>query len=33
LLRPCNHGVSIVKNVYVYRVSMLRSDSNFSFLV
>jgi hypothetical protein len=33
LLRPCNRGVSIVKNVYVYRVTMPRSDTNFSFLV
>ena len=32
LLRPCNHGVSVVKNVYVFRVITLRSDSIFSFL-
>ena len=32
LLRPCNHGVSIVKNVYVFRVITLRNDSIFSFL-
>jgi len=32
LLRPCNHGVSFVKNVYIYRVITLRNDSIFSFL-
>jgi len=32
LLRPCNHGVSVMKNVYVYRVITLRNDSIFSFL-
>ena len=32
LLRPCNRGVSVVKNVYVYRVIMLRNDCIFSFL-
>jgi len=32
LLRPCNHGVSVVKNVYVFRVITLRNDSIFSFL-
>ena len=32
LLRPCNCGVSIVKNVYVYRVITLRNDGIFSFL-
>ena len=31
LLRPCNRGVSVVKNVYVYRVITLRSDCIFSF--
>ena len=32
LLRPCSRGVSIVKNVYVYRVITLRNDCIFSFL-
>ena len=32
LLRPCNRGVSAVKNVYVYRVITLRNDCIFSFL-
>jgi len=32
LLRPCNHGVSVVKKVYVFRVITLRNDSIFSFL-
>jgi len=32
LLRPWNHGVSIVKNIYVFRVITLRNDSIFSFL-
>ena len=32
LLRPCNRGVSVVKNVYVYRVITLRTDCIFSFL-
>ena len=32
LLRPCNRGVSVVKNVYVYRVITLRNDCIFSFL-
>ena len=32
LLRPRNHGVSDVKNVYVYKVIMLRNDCIFSFL-
>jgi len=32
LLWPCNRGVSIVKNVYVYRVITLRNDWIFSFL-
>jgi len=31
-LRPCNRGVSIVKNVYVYRVITLSNDCIFSFL-
>ena len=26
LLRPCNHGVSVVKNVYVFRVITLRNE-------
>ena len=32
LLRPCNRDVSVVKNVYVYRVITLRNDCIFSFL-
>ena len=32
LLRSCNHGVRVVKNVYVYRVITLRNDCIFSFL-
>ena len=32
LLRPCNQGVNVVKNVYVYRVITLRNDCIFSFL-
>jgi len=32
LLRPCNHGVSVVKIVYVFRVITLRNDSTLSFL-
>ena len=32
LLRPCNRGVSVVKNVYVYRVITLGNDCVFSFL-
>jgi hypothetical protein len=32
LLRPCNRGMSIVKNMYVYRVIMLRNDCIFSSL-
>ena len=32
LLRPCNRGVSVVKNVYVYRVITLRNDCIFNFL-
>ena len=32
LLRPCNRGVSVVENVYVYRVITLRNDCIFSFL-
>ena len=32
LLRPCNRGVSVVKNTYVYRVITLRNDCIFSFL-
>ena len=32
LLQPCNRGVSVVKNVYVYRVITLRNDCIFSFL-
>jgi len=32
LLRTCYHGVSVVKNVYVFRVITLRNDSIFSFL-
>jgi len=32
LLRPYNHGVSVVKNMYVYKVIALRNDSIFSFL-
>ena len=32
LLRPCNRGVSVVKNVYVYRVIALRNECIFSFL-
>ena len=32
LLLPCNRGVSVVKNVYVYRVITLRNDCIFSFL-
>ena len=32
LLWPCNRGVSVVKNVYVYRVITLRNDCIFSFL-
>ena len=32
LLWPCNRDIGIVKNVYVYRVITLRSDSIFSFL-
>ena len=32
LLRPCNRGVSVVKNVYVYRVITLRNDCIFSYL-
>jgi len=32
LLRPCNRGVCVVKNVYVYRVITLRNDCIFSFL-
>ena len=31
-LPPCNRGVSVVKNVYVYRVMTLRNDCMFSFL-
>jgi len=31
LLRPCNRGVSIVKNVYICRVIALRNDCIFSF--
>ena len=27
LLRPCNRGVSVVKNVYVYRVITLRKTA------
>ena len=33
LLWPCNRGISIVKNVYVYRVITLRNDCIFSFLL
>ena len=32
LLRPCNRGVSVVKNVYAYRMITLRNDCIFSFL-
>ena len=32
LLRSCNRGVSVVKNVYVYRLIMLRNGCIFSFL-
>ena len=32
VMRPCNRGVSIVKNVYVYRVIRLRNNCIFSFL-
>ena len=32
LLRPCHRGVSVVKNVYVYRVITVRNDCIFSFL-
>ena len=32
LLWPCNRGISIVKNVYVYRMITLRNDCIFSFL-
>ena len=32
LLRPCNRSVSVVKNVYVYRVITLRNDCSFCFL-
>ena len=32
LLRPCNRGASVVKNVYVYRVITLRNYCIFSFL-
>ena len=32
LLRPCNQGVSVVKNMYVFRVITLRNDCLFSFL-
>ena len=32
VMRPCNLGVSVVKNVYVYRVITLRNDCIFSFL-
>ena len=32
LLRPCKRGVSVVKNVYVYRVITLRNDCISSFL-
>jgi hypothetical protein len=32
LLRPCNRGISVVKNVYIYRVITLRNDCIFSFL-
>ena len=32
LLRPCNHEVSVVKKVYVFRVITLRNDRIFSFL-
>jgi hypothetical protein len=29
---PCNRGVRVVKNVYVYRVITLRNKGIFSFL-
>jgi len=32
LLRPCDRGISIVKNVYICRVITLRNDCIFSFL-
>ena len=32
LLRPYSRGISIVKNMYVYRVITLRNDCIFSFL-
>ena len=32
VMRPCNRGVSVVKNVYAYRVITLRNDCIFSFL-